>query len=126
MVNAASDPCTQYGADNAVIAGAFAPFGGNIRGPGSEGPRNGSHRFGSCAGSSACPLEQAEAGVPQTSQFDVWSHHPYTYGAQRTGRSIPTTYRSVTSGDALPLEGRSSAGHIKTRGDVGFWVTEFS
>jgi hypothetical protein len=58
--------------------------------------------------------------------FDVWSHHPYTSGGPNHSARLPD---DAALGD-LPemrrlLRAAQRAGHIKARGRVGFWVTEF-
>ena len=61
-------------------------------------------------------------------EFDVWAHHPYTYGGPTHKAYDPD---DVSLGDLGKmrslLNAAERAGHIEsTRPDVGFWVTEFS
>lgn len=60
------------------------------------------------------------------SSFDVWSHHPYTSGGPTHSAFDP---RDASLGD-LPemrrlLRAAQRAHHIRSRGGVRFWVTEF-
>ncbi len=57
-------------------------------------------------------------------RFDIWSHHPYTLG----GPTHKAGGDNVSLGD-LPrmrrlLRAAVRAGHIRSRGRVGFWATE--
>jgi len=59
--------------------------------------------------------------------FDIWAHHPYTEGGPNHEAADP---ENASMGD-LPemrriLNAAIRAGHVASRGRVGFWVTEFS
>ena len=69
--------------DNVVIAGGLAPFGGDINDP-SGGPVGDQERIHPlefmrellCMSAGSKP----EPTCDDKSEFDVWAHHPYTYG----------------------------------------------
>jgi hypothetical protein len=59
--------------------------------------------------------------------FDIWAHHPYTEGGPNHKASVEG---NASMGD-LPamrriLDAAVRAGHVDSRGPVGFWITEFS
>lgn len=129
MVNAMARAVHAVNRDNVVIAGGLAPFGGVIRsGP---DPDRYQERIAPlafmrqmlCMSTGAKP----KPTCAETAEFDVWSHHPYTNGGPTTeaeGRD------DVSLGDLdemrTLLEAARRAGHVKSRAQPGFWVTEFS
>lgn len=128
MVNAAAEALHAVRHDNVVIAGGLAPFGGIIRGPDSDRhqERIAPLRFMRemlCMSKGAKPKPTCSS----TSEFDVWSHHPYTNGGPTHSAADPD---DVSLGDLdemrVLLDAAERAGRIKSRGGVGFWVTEFS
>ena len=128
MVNAAAEALHAVHRDNVVIAGALAPFGGIVRGPDTDRhqERIAPLRFMRemlCMSKGVRPKPTCD----QTSQFDVWSHHPYTNGSPTHSAVNPD---DVSLGDLDEmrrlLRAARQAGRIESRGDVSFWVTEFS
>jgi hypothetical protein len=130
LVNAMSRAVHAVHADNVVIAGGLAPFGGNVNDP-SGGPVPDQERTRPlefmremlCMSRGSRPAPTCNA----RSDFDVWAHHPYTYGGPTHRAFHPD---DVSLGD-LPemrrlLRAAEKAGHIRSRQQVGFWVTEFS
>lgn len=131
MVNAVAKSVHAVHKDNIVVAGGLAPFGGDINDPFGgrvDGlirihPMDFMRRF-LCMSSGSKP----EATCGDKVEFDVWAHHPYTYGGPTHKAYDP---EDVSIGDlgkmrAL-LNAAERAGHIESaRPDVGFWVTEFS
>jgi hypothetical protein len=129
MVNAMAGAVRAVRRDNVVIAGGLSPFGGN-----SNDPSGGTHDQ-----ERVRPLEfmrevlcMSKGGRPTatcnlSTTFDVWAHHPYTYGGPTHSAFHDD---DVSLGDlgkmkAL-LDAAKSAGHITSRGAPQFWVTEFS
>lgn len=108
--------------DNVVVAGELAPFG--VWRPEVVGvPPLRFMRELLCMSAGARPRPTCRVKV----RFDVWSHHPYTSGDPRHQASAPD---DVSLGD-LPemrrlLRAAARAGHIVSRRQVGFWVSEFS
>ena len=106
--------------DNLVIAGGLAPF---------SDPTN---QYGIapfpymrsvlCMSGGARPRPTCAAKV----SFDIWAHHPYTSGGPNHSAALP---QEASIGD-LPemhrlLVAARRAGHVRSRGLPGFWVTEF-
>jgi hypothetical protein len=60
-------------------------------------------------------------------EFDIWAHHPYTYGGPTHSAHHPD---DVSIGDLGEMRDLLLAvkrlGKIKVRGQVPFWATEFS
>jgi hypothetical protein len=131
MVNAVAKSVHSVHKDNVVVAGGLAPFGGDINDPsgGQVGgqirihPMDFMRRF-LCMSSGSKP----ETTCNDKAEFDVWAHHPYTYGGPTHKAYDPD---DVSLGDLGKmrslLNAAERAGHVEsTRPDVGFWVTEFS
>jgi hypothetical protein len=63
----------------------------------------------------------------EKTEFDVWAHHPYTYGGPTHSAFHPD---DVSMGDLGEMRrllvAAQAAGHIQARQKVGYWVTEFS
>ena len=117
-VNAASGAIHAVAADNIVVAGGFSPFGG--------------HRA-----ISPMPFMRAmlcmSAGVKPRptcrarSSFDVWAHHPYTSGGPTHAATSPDDASMGDLGRMRTLVvAAERAHHIRSRGRVRFWVSEFS
>ena len=117
-VNAASGAIHAVAADNIVVAGGFSPFGG--------------HRALSpmpymrsmlCMSAHARPRPTCRA----RSSFDVWAHHPYTSGGPTHAATSPD---DASMGDLARMHtlvrAAERAHHIRSRGRVRFWVSEFS
>ena len=124
MTNAMARAVHGVHRDNFVIAGGLAPFGGNSNDP-SGGQVDGQERIR--------PLEFMRAmlcvkpACNKKSEFDVWSHHPYTYGGPTHSAFHPDDVSMGDLGEMRQLvESAQAAGHISSRQKVGFWVTEFS
>ncbi len=130
MVNAMAKAIHDVRHDNVVIAGGLAPFGGDSNDP-SGGTVPTPERIHPlefmrqmlCMSKGAKPKPTCKART----EFDVWAHHPYTYGGPTHQAYHPD---DVSLGDMGEMRGlldaAAAAGHIKTRRQVGFWVTEFS
>jgi hypothetical protein len=103
---------------NVAVAGGLAPLGR----PGKPAPLAFMRKM-LCVSRTLRPTcNLRRSPIP----FDVWSHHPYTSGGpthRARGRD------DVSLGD-LPemrrlLRAAIRLGHVRSRGRVGFWVTEF-
>jgi hypothetical protein len=71
--------------------------------------------------------ERPKATCNERSTFDVWAHHPYTYGGPTHSAFNPDDVSMGDLGEMRKLlEAAEAAGHIRSRHKVGFWVTEFS
>lgn len=130
LVNAMAKALHTVHPGNVVIAGGLAPFGGNSNDPsGGQVPTpERLHpldfmRAMLCMSKGARP--RPTCGV--RSEFDIWAHHPYTYGGPTHSAFHPD---DVSIGDLDQmrrlLEAAEAADHIRSRQRVGFWVTEFS
>jgi hypothetical protein len=130
LVNAAARAVHAVRADNVVIAGGLAPFGGNSNDP-SGGLVPNQERIHPlqfmrqmlCMSKGAKPKATCNA----RSEFDVWAHHPYTYGGPTHSAFHPD---DVSLGDLSVMrtlvDAAKAVGHIQSRQKVGYWVTEFS
>ena len=130
MVNAMAQAVHAVHRDNVVVAGGLAPYGGD-RDEGSGPNASDSERIRPllfmrqmlCMSSGANPKPTCD----ERTEFDVWSHHPYAYGGPRYEAFHPD---DVSIGDLGEMRSlllaASRAGHVKSRGQPGFWVTEFS
>jgi hypothetical protein len=121
MANAAYASIHGVAADNVVAAGGLAPFSDPKDEFGIAPMRfmremlcmtSGSHPHATCSAKSS---------------FDAWSNHPYTSG----GPSHRASLRDEVSLGNLPqvrrvLSAAARAGHVRSRGRVRFWITEFS
>lgn len=105
--------------DNRVVAGGLAPYAAY---DGDHAPLRFMREL-LCMSAGSKPRPTCGASVP----FDVWSVHPYTSGGpNRSARARD----DVSLGD-LPevrrlLRAAERAGHVKPKGSLDFWVTEFS
>jgi hypothetical protein len=129
MVNATHTALRAVSTDNLLIAGGLAPFGGDSNDP-SGGTVNQVRvhplqfmREMLCMSGGAKPRSTCN----DKTSFDIWAHHPYTYGSPTHSAFHKD---DVSMGDLAVMRkllgAAKRAGHIQTRGDVGFWVTEFS
>ena len=119
LLNAAYPAIHGIAADNTVVAGGLAPFGG---GPTAWAPLR-FMRSLLCVPGGPPPEVDCDA----RSSFDVWAHHPYTSGGPAHEANNP---EDASLGD-LPeirriLAAARRRGHVIPRGGTRFWVTEFS
>jgi hypothetical protein len=124
MVNAAADAVHGVDPTNLVIAGELDPFG---HPPGKKQKWYSSFplafmRSMLCVSKGAHP----HATCHERAHFDVWSHHPYTFGG---GFGKATNHDNVSLGD-LPrmrslLKAAVQLHHVISSRSVQFWVTEF-
>jgi hypothetical protein len=130
MVNAMARAVHAVRSDNVVIAGGLAPFGGNLNDP-SGAPTPNQERIHPltfmrqmlCMSDDPKPKPICSA----KSQFDVWAHHPYTYGGPTHDANDPNDVSLGDLGEMRTLlDAAVAAGQIQSRQKVGFWVTEFS
>jgi len=130
MVNAAAKAVHAVHPDNVVIAGGLAPFGGDSNDPsaGLFPPYDRVHplefiRQMLCMSSGAKPTPTCS----EKSEFDVWAHHPYTYGGPTHSAYHPDDVSIGDLGEVRRLlDAAAASGHISTRQKLAFWVTEFS
>ena len=130
MVNAMGSAVKAVRRDNVVVAGGLAPFGGDTNDP-SGGTVNDQERVRPmefmrrllCMSGGAKP----RATCNHKTAFDVWAHHPYTYGGP-THKAFHRDDVSLGDLDKMTtlLNAAERVGHIRSRSKVGFWVTEFS
>jgi len=130
MVNAVAEAVRAVRRDNVVIAGGLAPFGGDVNDPsGGKVPDQERVRPMEFMRRLLCMSKSAnlKPTCDRKVEFDVWAHHPYTYGGPTHKAFHPD---DVSLGDLdkmrTLLNAAARARHIKSRGEVGFWVTEFS
>ncbi|HJQ74750.1 MAG TPA: cellulase family glycosylhydrolase [Gaiellaceae bacterium] len=122
MVNAFAGPVHAADPANIVVAGDLDPFGGKAARYQTMAPLT-FMRSLLCLSKGAHP--HATCNTP--AQFDVWSHHPYTFNGPFGHARRPD---DVSLGD-LPkmralLAAASRLHHIVSARPVQFWVTEFS
>jgi hypothetical protein len=122
MVNAFSTAVHSVHADNVVIAGGLAPFTTHTgdRAEWGVGPLEFMREM-------LCVSRTLRPTCSARSQFDVWSHHPYTSGGPNHHATLP----SDVSIPDLPemrrlLDAAVRHGRVSSRQRVRFWVTEFS
>jgi O-Antigen ligase len=128
MVNAFADSVHAVHRDNLVVAGDTSPFS---QGDADTDPTKDNVAMAPldfmrrllCMSSGPTPQPTCKTTV----RFDVWAHHPYTHGGPLDKAD---KVDNVSIGD-LPamrnlLDAAVQAGHVKSDGTVGFWVTEFS
>jgi hypothetical protein len=117
-VNAAYRAIHAVAASNVVVAGGFSPFGGHR----AISPMT-FMRAMLCMSADAKPRPTCRA----RSSFDVWAHHPYTSGGPTHAATSPD---DASMGDLARmralLRAADRAHHIRSRGRVRFWVSEFS
>jgi hypothetical protein len=130
MVNAMARAVHAVHPDNVVVTGGLAPFGGSSNDP-SGGYVPTPERIHPlefmrqmlCMSKGMKPKPTCNART----EFDVWAHHPYTYGGPTHSAYHPDDVSIGDLGEMRKLlEAAEAAGHIQSRQKVGFWVTEFS
>jgi hypothetical protein len=130
MVNAFAGAVHAVHRDNVVVAGGLAPFGGNLNDP-SGAPTPGQERIRPlefmremlCMSGGSNPRPTCS----EKTEFDVWAHHPYTYGGPTHSAFQPDDVSLGDLGEMRKmLEAAQAAGHIQARQKVGYWATEFS
>ena len=125
MVNAVAASVHTVDPENLVIAGGLDPFGHK---------KNKHQSWNSVAPlvfmrSLLCLSRGAHphATCHDTIHFDVWSHHPYTFGGAFGTAELPD---DVELGNLAQMRSLLRAGvndhHVVSTGSVPFWVTEFS
>jgi hypothetical protein len=125
MVNAVADSVHAVDGSNLVVAGGLDPFGHKK----SKGQEWYSLRPLAFMRSLLCLSKGSHphATCNQPIHFDVWSHHPYTYGGP-FGRA--KLIDDVELGDLPKMRAVLKAGlrlhHVVSAQPVKFWVTEFS
>jgi hypothetical protein len=120
IVNSVADAVHSVHSDDLVVAGGLSPFGRN--GQATAIPPMQFMRDFLCMSGGNKP----KPTCPDVAKFDVWTHHPYTYGGPD---SKPAKGDDVSIGN-LPamkklLDQAVRAGHVQGSGPQ-FWVTEFS
>jgi cellulase (glycosyl hydrolase family 5) len=125
MVNAVADSVHAVSGANLVVAGGLDPFGH---------PKSKKQKWYAqsplafmrallCLSKGAHPHRTCKATV----DFDVWSHHPYTFNGP-FGHA--TRNDDISLGDLPKMRALLKAGvklhRISSRHSVQFWVTEFS
>ncbi len=124
MVNAVADAVHAVDPDNLVVAGGLDPFGH---------PKSKKQKWYSVAPlafmrSMFCLSKGAHphATCHNPARFDVWSHHPYTFGGPFGKAKLPD---DVELGDLPRMRALLQAGerlhHVVSTRRVQFWVTEF-
>jgi hypothetical protein len=124
MVNAVSDAVHAIDPDNLVVAGDLDPFGHP------KGKRQSWYSIAPLAfmRSLLCVSKGAHphATCHNPVRFDVWSHHPYTFGGPFGKAKLPG---DVELGDLPKMRAVLQAGvrlhHVVSTNPVQFWVTEF-
>lgn len=113
MVNEFADGVHSVSPKNIVIAGDLDPFGH---------PKSKKQEWNSVA-----PLTFMRSLLSSKIHFDVWSHHPYTFGGAFGKARNPN---DVELGDLPRMRAVLQAGrrlhHVVSSHPVKFWVTEFS
>lgn len=124
MVNAVSDSVHAVDSTNLVVAGDLDPFGhpkGKKQSWYSVAPLA-FMRSLLCVSKGAHPHATCHNPV----RFDVWSHHPYTFGGPFGKAKLPD---DVELGDLPRMRAVLQAGvrlrHVVSTHPVQFWVTEF-
>ena len=124
MVNTVADSVHAVDPSNLVVAGDLDPFGH---------PKSKKQAWNSayplafmrsmlCISKGAHPHSTCSAKV----NFDVWSHHPYSFGGGFGKASVPD---DIELGDLPRMRAVLQAGvrlhHVVSTHPVQFWVTEF-
>jgi len=121
MVNAFADAVHAVNPANIVVAGGLDPFANKTRAWHTQAPLA-FMRAMLCLSKGAHPHATCHASV----HFDVWAHHPYTFGGPFGHAKRPD---DVSLGD-LPkmralLQAAVKLHHVVSARPVQFWVTEF-
>jgi hypothetical protein len=119
MVNAMAKAIHSVRRDNVVIAGSLAPYGG---GEGRIRPME-FMRDMLCMSKRPRPKATCDEKV----EFDIWAHHAYSYGGPRSNafHADDVAVGDLDEMHAL-LSAAKRAGHVVSRGQPDFWVTEYS
>ena len=121
MVNAAADAIHAVDPSNVVVAGGLDPFGRKKPKWYSVAPLD-FMRSLLCLSKGTHPHRTCSANV----HFDVWSHHPYTYGGPFSAVRKPG---DVSLGNLSTMRKLLQAGvrlhHVVSSSPISFWVTEF-
>ncbi len=123
MVNAVADAVHAVDPDNLVVAGGLDPFGYKSKSQVWYAIRPLAFmRSLLCLSKGAHPHATCDDPI----HFDVWSHHPYTYGGP-FGHAYQVD--DVSLGDLPKMRAVLQAGvrlhHVLSAHRVQFWVTEF-
>lgn len=122
MVNAVATSVHAVNPKNIVVAGDLDPFGNTAKRFHTESPLTFMRTF-LCVSAGKHP--HATCNTP--AQFDVWSHHPYTFNGP-FGHARRTN--DVSLGDLPKMEALLQAAiklhHVVSSRKVEFWATEFS
>jgi hypothetical protein len=121
MVNAVADAVHAVDPGNLVVAGGLDPFGNKTPKWYAEAPLA-FMRSLLCLSKGSHPHATCHDPV----RFDVWSHHPYTFGGPFGKAKRPD---DVSLGDLPEMRSLLRAGvrlhHVVSSQPVHFWVTEF-
>ena len=122
MINAVAASVHAVSKANLVVAGALDPFSNKTRNWHSEAPLT-YMRALLCVSGGAHPHRTCKNQV----HFDVWSHHPYTFGGPFAHARLPN---DVSLGDLSKMRALLNAGkrlhRIVPVHPLQFWVTEFA
>lgn len=119
MVNAAAKAIHAVRRRNVVIAGALAPYGGD---EGRVRPMEFMREM-LCMSKGANPRPTCN----EKAEFDVWAHHAYSYGGPTSNARHPDDVAVGDLGEMRALlMAAKRAGRVVSRGQPGFWVTEYS
>jgi Cellulase (glycosyl hydrolase family 5) len=122
MVNAVAASVHSVSRSNLVVAGGLDPFGNKGNGWYSVSPLT-YMRSLLCLSKGAHPHRTCRNKV----QFDVWSHHPYTFNGPfgHAKRANDVSLGDLPKMRAL-LKAAIKLHHVVSPHPVQFWVTEFS
>ena len=124
MVNAVADGVHAVDPSNLVVAGGLDPFGyvGHKNQAWYSIPPLAFMRSLLCLSKGSHPHATCDDPI----HFDIWSHHPYTYGGPFGHAKNPD---DVELGDLPKMRALLKAGvrlhHVVSAHPVQFWVTEF-
>jgi hypothetical protein len=124
MVNAVADGVHAVDPSNLVVAGGLDPFGyvGHKNQAWYSIPPLAFMRSLLCLSKGSHPHATCDDPI----HFDIWSHHPYTYGGPFGHAKNPD---DVELGDLPKMRALLKAGvrlhHVVSAHPVKFWVTEF-
>jgi hypothetical protein len=125
MVNAVATSVHALDSSNLVVAGGLDPFGHkkSAKQKWYSTPPLAYMRSLLCLSKGSHPHATCHNKI----QFDVWSHHPYTFGGPFAHAKLPD---DVSLGDLPKMRALLKAGvrlhHISSTHSVQFWVTELS
>ncbi len=124
LLNSFADAVHAVHSDNVIIAAGLAPFRDITQEVVDQDKDWGPLSF---MRSLLCLSASLKPTCADPVKFDIWAAHPYTSGGPTHHAVLPN---DVSLGD-LPkvqqtLAAAVRAGHVRSRGPVGLWVTEFS